>query len=59
VKDVTNIAGLEGKYTLKTAGQTKPDPNCKDGCVYIRTGEPDEDYCFKSVAGAGATIQCT
>ena len=46
---------LNGVYTLKTKEDSKPDPICVDGCVYVKD---DKEYCFKEQAGASPTISC-
>jgi hypothetical protein len=39
-------AGLNGVYTLKVKGP-KREEVCLDGCIYIKEGEPGNEYCFK------------
>ena len=46
---------LNGVYTLKTKEDSKPDPICVDGCVYVKD---NKEYCFKEQAGASPTISC-
>lgn len=50
------VSELNGVYTLKSDEGSKPDPNCMDGCVYLRD---NEEYCFvqKSME-EGATVVC-
>merc|ERR1719184_667990 len=50
------VSDLNGVYTLKTKEDSKPDPNCMDGCVYMRD---NEEYCFVSKPPSeGATVVC-
>ena len=37
------VSELNGVYTLKGKENSRPDPACMDGCVYLRN---DEEYCF-------------
>ena len=46
-------SGLNGVYTLKTKEDSKRDPKCIDGCVYMRD---NEEYCF--IEKLGATVVC-
>merc|ERR1712226_586965 len=48
------VSELNGVYTLKTKEDTKPDPSCMDGCVYLRD---NEEYCFvEKPKEEGATV---
>merc|ERR1711936_1299725 len=50
------VSELNGVYTLKTKEDTKPDPSCMDGCVYLRD---NEEYCFvEKPTEEGATVVC-
>ena len=50
------VSELNGVYTLKAKEDSKPDPNCMDGCVYMRD---NEEYCFVSKPPSeGATVVC-
>merc|ERR1711908_59139 len=50
------FANLNGEYRLKVDEVDKPDPNCVDGCVYARSGDSDDEYCFARSAEAGASV---
>ena len=50
------VSELNGVYTLKADEGSKPDPNCMDGCVYLRD---NEEYCFvQKSTEEGATVVC-
>ena len=50
------VSELNGVYTLKSDEGSKPDPNCMDGCVYLRD---NEEYCFvQKSTEEGATVVC-
>ena len=50
------VSELNGVYTLKAKEDSKPDPNCMDGCVYMRD---NEEYCFvQKSTEEGATVVC-
>ena len=50
------VSELNGVYTLKENEGSKPDPNCMDGCVYLRD---NEEYCFvQKSTEEGATVVC-
>merc|ERR1711970_1148079 len=50
------VSELNGVYTLKAKENSKPDPNCMDGCVYLRD---NEEYCFvQKSTEEGATVVC-
>ena len=57
VKTVRDAHGedskLNGVYILKTKEDSKPDPLCIDGCVYMRDSE---EYCF--IDRPGPTAVC-
>ena len=54
VRDATGEdSKLNGVYTLKANEDSKPDPNCIDGCVYMKD---NEEYCF--IEKSGATVDC-
>ena len=55
VRDAPEDSDLNGVYTLKTKKDTKPDPVCIDGCIYIRD---NKEYCFKKQAGATPEVFC-
>ena len=38
---------LNGVYTLKKQLDIKPDPVCKDGCLYTKQDQPEKLFCFK------------
>ena len=46
---------LNGVYTLKTKEDSKPDPMCMDGCVYVKD---HNEYCFKEHAGITPAVVC-
>ena len=46
---------LNGVYTLKTKKDSKPDPVCVDGCVYVKG---NQEFCFKEQAGVTSTVVC-
>ena len=56
-KTVTDASGedshLNGVYILKTMEDSKPDPKCLDGCVYMKN---NLEYCF--IEKPGATVFC-
>merc|ERR1712130_358846 len=57
---VGEYIGLNGDYTLKTDSLDLPDPICLDGCIYTKAGGPPEDeYCFREEATAGANVEQT
>ena len=43
---VSGMGPLDGVYRLEKSLNTKPDPVCEDGCVYIKQGAPRNQYCF-------------
>ena len=45
---------LNGVYTLKIKEDSKPDPKCMDGCVYMRD---NEEYCFIEKLGANTVCE--
>ena len=50
------VSELNGVYTLKGKENSRPDPACMDGCVYLRD---DEEYCFVAkTVEEGATVDC-
>ena len=50
------VSELNGVYTLKGKENSRPDPACMDGCVYLRN---DEEYCFVAkTVEEGATVDC-
>ena len=50
------VSELNGVYNLKAKEDSKPDPNCMDGCVYLRD---NEEYCFvQKSTEEGATVVC-
>merc|ERR1711936_1498981 len=50
------VSELNGLYILKADEGSKPDPNCMDGCVYLRD---NEEYCFvQKSTEEGATVVC-
>ena len=54
VKDASEEdSHLNGVYTLKARLDSKPSPECVDGCVYMRD---NEEYCF--IEKPGATAVC-
>ena len=59
MKTVRDASGedskLNGVYILKTKEDTKPDPVCVDGCIYVKE---NREYCFKEEAGATPTVVC-
>ena len=55
VRDASEDSKLNGVYILKAKEDSKPDPNCMDGCVYLKDNE-DEEYCF--IEKSGATVVC-
>merc|ERR1719228_403630 len=59
-KSVTNAPApnqaLNGEYVLKSSSDNKPDPNCADGCVYMRG---NDEFCFIAVPEAeAAEVKC-
>ena len=44
---------LNGVYTLKTKEDSKPDPKCIDGCVYVRD---NQEYCFIEKPGSTQVV---
>ena len=54
VKDASEEdSHLNGVYTLKAKMDSKPSPECVDGCVYMRD---NQEYCF--IEKPGATAVC-
>ena len=57
MKTVRDASGedskLNGVYILKSKEDSKPEPICKDGCVYTRN---NEEYCF--IDKPGSTVVC-
>ena len=47
-KTVSGVGSLDGVYRLEKNLNTKPDPVCEDGCVYIKQGAPRSQYCFRT-----------
>ena len=55
VKDASEEdSHLNGVYTLKAKMDSKPSPECVDGCVYMRD---NREYCFKQKLGATAVCE--
>ena len=58
IKTVRDAIGedskLNGVYILKTMEDSKPDPICIDGCVYMRD---NEDYCFINKPGPNVVCE--
>ena len=58
IKTVTDALGedseMNGMYILKAKEDSKPDPNCMDGCVYMRD---NEEYCFTEKLGGIAVCE--
>ena len=55
VRDASEDSKLNGVYILKAKEDSKPDPNCMDGCVYLKDNE-DKEYCF--IEKSGASVIC-
>ena len=53
VKDAED-SHLNGVYTLKAKMDSKPSPECVDGCVYMRD---NQEYCFKQKLGGTAVCE--
>ena len=58
VRDASEDSKLNGVYILKAKEDSKPDPNCMDGCVYLKDNE-DEEYCFIEKSGASVVCEVT
>ena len=48
VRDSEN-ANMDGRYTYKETSNGKRDPRCMDGCVYVKDGVEENDFCFMEV----------
>merc|ERR1712025_52711 len=45
---VSDMPGLDDTYTLSEKRNDKPEDICNDGCIYTRSDNSDDEYCFKS-----------
>ena len=48
VRDSEN-ADMDGRYTYKETSNGKRDPRCMDGCVYVKDGGEENEFCFMEV----------
>lgn len=54
---ITQPPEFAGNYFFNREFETVKNPNCIDGCIYNKEGEPGNEYCFKPVSSNAATFE--